>query len=68
MIVYVCCDVFVIVGKCFFFLGFPFGRECYVIALNPDLLYSIFRILDLCLHKKITQERGLQGIFAAVVI
>ena len=47
MIVYVCYDVFVIVGKCFSFLGFPFGRECYVIALNPDLLCSIFRILDL---------------------
>ena len=23
------------------------SEECYVIALNPDLLYSIFRILDL---------------------
>ena len=31
----------------FFFLGFPFGRECYVIALNPDLLYCIFEFFDL---------------------
>ena len=38
---------------------------CYVIALNPDLLYCIFKCL-ICLPSR--QKRGLQGIFAAVVI
>ena len=38
---------------------------CYVIALNPDLLYCIFEFL-ICLPSR--KERGLQGIFVAVVI
>ena len=49
----------------FFLLGFPFGRECYVIALNPDLLYRILEFL-ICLPSR--EERGLLGIFVAVVI
>ena len=65
MIVYVSYDVFVIVRKCFFLLGFPFGQECYVIALNSDLLYCIFELLICKLSR---EERGLQGVLAAVVI
>ena len=38
---------------------------CYVIALNPDLLYCIFEFL-ICLPLR--EERGLLVIFAAVVI
>ena len=48
----------------FFLLGFPFGREYYVIALNPDLLYCI-SIFDLF---PLLEERSLLGILAAVVI
>ena len=40
-------------------------KNCYVIALNPDLLYCIFEFL-ICLPSR--KERGLQGIFPAVVI
>ena len=38
---------------------------CYVIALNPDLLYCSFEFL-ICLPSR--EERGQLGIFASVVI
>ena len=42
-----------------------YTNACYVIALNPDLLYCIFEFL-ICLPSR--EERGLRGIFAVVAI
>ena len=53
------------IGHQIWFAGGCSPNECYVIALNPDLLYCIFEFL-ICLPSR--EERGLQGIFAVVVI